>query len=63
MRRHVVLEKGGSQDEMKTLEFLGRKPSTNAFLPGARNPLIYGDQGLLVLGFWPILFSFIQVVK
>jgi metallopeptidase MepB len=30
--RHVVLEKGGSQEEMKTLEeFLGRKPSTEAF--------------------------------
>jgi metallopeptidase MepB len=30
--RHVVLEKGGSQDEMLTLEeFLGRKPSTEAF--------------------------------
>lgn len=30
--RHMVLEKGGSQDEMKTLEdFLGRKPSTDAF--------------------------------
>ncbi|EKD15436.1 peptidase family M3 [Drepanopeziza brunnea f. sp. 'multigermtubi' MB_m1] len=30
--RHMVLEKGGSQDEMKTLEdFLGRKPSTEAF--------------------------------
>ncbi|KAL8867884.1 MAG: hypothetical protein Q9174_005369 [Haloplaca sp. 1 TL-2023] len=30
--RHTVLEKGGSQDEMKTLEeFLGRKPSTEAF--------------------------------
>lgn len=30
--RHVVLEKGGSQDEMKTLEeFLGRKPNTAAF--------------------------------
>lgn len=30
--RHGVLEKGGSQDEMKTLEgFLGRKPSTEAF--------------------------------
>ena len=28
----MVLEKGGSQDEMKTLEdFLGRKPSTEAF--------------------------------
>jgi len=30
--RHTVLEKGGSQDEMKTLEeFLGRQPSTEAF--------------------------------
>ncbi|KAL1987257.1 hypothetical protein VTN96DRAFT_4285 [Rasamsonia emersonii] len=30
--RHVVLEKGGSQDEMKTLtEFLGREPKTDAF--------------------------------
>lgn len=30
--RHMVLEKGGSQDEMKTLEdFLGRKPSSEAF--------------------------------
>jgi metallopeptidase MepB len=30
--RHMVLEKGGSQEEMKTLEdFLGRKPSTAAF--------------------------------
>ncbi len=30
--RHMVLEKGGSQDEMKTLEdFLGRKPNTDAF--------------------------------
>lgn len=30
--RHTVLEKGGSQDEMKTLEqFLGRKPSSEAF--------------------------------
>lgn len=30
--RHMVLEKGGSQDEMLTLEqFLGRKPSTEAF--------------------------------
>lgn len=30
--RHGVLEKGGSQDEMVTLEeFLGRKPSTEAF--------------------------------
>jgi metallopeptidase MepB len=30
--RHMVLEKGGSQEEMKTLEeFLGRKPSTMAF--------------------------------
>jgi metallopeptidase MepB len=30
--RHTVLEKGGSQDEMRTLEeFLGRKPSTESF--------------------------------
>ena len=30
--RHTVLEKGGSQDEMKTLkQFLGREPSTEAF--------------------------------
>lgn len=30
--RHMVLEKGGSQEEMKILEhFLGRKPSTDAF--------------------------------
>ena len=30
--RYEVLEKGGSQDEMKTLiEFLGRKPGTDAF--------------------------------
>lgn len=30
--RHTVLEKGGSQDEMTTLEeFLGRKPSTESF--------------------------------
>ncbi|CAK7220130.1 metalloendopeptidase [Sporothrix curviconia] len=30
--RHMVLEKGGSQDEMKTLEqFLGRKPNGEAF--------------------------------
>ncbi|KAL3428485.1 metallopeptidase [Phlyctema vagabunda] len=30
--RHMVLEKGGSQDEMKTLEdFLGRKPNPDAF--------------------------------
>ncbi|KAF2672618.1 zincin [Microthyrium microscopicum] len=30
--RHTVLEKGGSQEEMQTLEdFLGRKPSTEAF--------------------------------
>jgi metallopeptidase MepB len=28
----MVLEKGGSQEEMKTLEdFLGRKPSSDAF--------------------------------
>ena len=30
--RHMVLEKGGSQDEAVTLEqFLGRKPGTEAF--------------------------------
>ena len=30
--RHTVLEKGGSQDEMKTLiDFLGREPKTDAF--------------------------------
>ena len=30
--RHMVLEKGGSQEEMKMLEdFLGRPPSTKAF--------------------------------
>jgi metallopeptidase MepB len=30
--RYGVLEKGGSQDEMKTLvEFLGREPKTEAF--------------------------------
>ncbi|TPX15951.1 uncharacterized protein E0L32_000285 [Thyridium curvatum] len=30
--RHTVLERGGAQDEMRTLEqFLGRKPSTEAF--------------------------------
>ncbi|GME46659.1 Saccharolysin [Neofusicoccum parvum] len=30
--RHTVLERGGSQEEMQTLEdFLGRKPSTEAF--------------------------------
>ena len=30
--RHVVLEKGGSQDEMETLkQFLGREPSTESF--------------------------------
>jgi metallopeptidase MepB len=30
--RHTVLERGGSQDEMLTLEqFLGRKPNTDAF--------------------------------
>ncbi|POS82793.1 putative Saccharolysin [Erysiphe pulchra] len=30
--RHMVLEKGGSQDEMKTLvDFLGREPSNEAF--------------------------------
>jgi metallopeptidase MepB len=37
--RHMVLEKGGSQEEMLTLEaFLGRKPSTKAF---------YEDLGLV----------------
>ncbi|KXJ86715.1 peptidase family M3 [Microdochium bolleyi] len=36
--RHTVLERGGSQDEMLTLEqFLGRKPSSDAF---------YSDMGL-----------------
>ncbi|KAI1134418.1 Metalloprotease [Hypoxylon sp. FL0543] len=36
--RHTVLERGGSQDEMVTLEqFLGRKPSSDAF---------YADLGL-----------------
>jgi metallopeptidase MepB len=31
--RHMVLEKGGSQPEIKTLEdFLGRKPNNEAFL-------------------------------
>ena len=30
--RHLVLEKGGSQDEMVTLrEFLGREPSSEPF--------------------------------
>lgn len=30
--RHLVLEKGASQDEMETLvQFLGRKPTTEAF--------------------------------
>jgi metallopeptidase MepB len=30
--RRMILEKGGSQDEMKTLEdFLDREPSTEAF--------------------------------
>jgi metallopeptidase MepB len=30
--RHMVLEKGGSQDEMETLvQFLGQKPSSEAF--------------------------------
>ena len=30
--RHMVLEKGGSQDEMETLaQFLGRKPTSEAF--------------------------------
>lgn len=30
--RHAVLEKGGSQDEMKSLtDFLGRAPKTDAF--------------------------------
>ncbi|CAK7207857.1 metalloendopeptidase [Sporothrix eucalyptigena] len=38
--RHTVLEKGGSQDEMKTLEqFLGRKPNGDAF---------YKDLGITV---------------
>jgi len=38
--RHEVLEKGGSQDEMLTLEkFLGRKPNGEAF---------YGELGLVV---------------
>lgn len=31
--RHTVLERGGSQDEMETLkQFLGREPSSKAFL-------------------------------
>lgn len=30
--RHMVLEKGGAQDEMTTLKgFLGREPSSEAF--------------------------------
>lgn len=30
--RHTLLEKGGSQDEMKSLvEFLGREPKSDAF--------------------------------
>jgi metallopeptidase MepB len=30
--RYCILEKGGSQDEMKTLvEFLGRRPGTQPF--------------------------------
>ena len=30
--RHIVLEKGGSQDEMETLKnFLGREPNGDAF--------------------------------
>jgi metallopeptidase MepB len=30
--RHTLLEKGGSQDEMKTLvDFLGREPKPDAF--------------------------------
>tara|TARA_R110002060_G_scaffold66650_1_gene75433 strand:+ start:3492 stop:3662 length:171 start_codon:yes stop_codon:yes gene_type:complete len=30
--RHAVLEKGGAQDEMKTLtDFLGREPKPDAF--------------------------------
>lgn len=30
--RHMVLEKGGSQDEMETLvQFLGRRPTSEAF--------------------------------
>jgi metallopeptidase MepB len=30
--RYTVLERGGSQDEMKTLtDFLGREPETEAF--------------------------------
>ena len=30
--RHTVLERGGSRDEMENLiEFLGRKPSSEAF--------------------------------
>lgn len=30
--RHTVLERGGSQEEMRTLEdFLGRKPSAESF--------------------------------
>lgn len=30
--RHTILEKGGSQDEMKSIvRFLGREPSSDAF--------------------------------
>jgi metallopeptidase MepB len=30
--RYAILEKGGSQDEMKTVsDFLGREPKTEAF--------------------------------
>ncbi len=30
--RHAVLEKGGGQDELKTVaDFLGREPNTDAF--------------------------------
>jgi len=40
--RHTVLERGGSQDEMLTLEqFLGRKPSTEAF---------YRELGVALMG-------------
>jgi metallopeptidase MepB len=40
--RHMVLGKGGSQDEMKTLtDFLGREPSTAAF---------YKELGLVDVG-------------
>jgi len=35
--RHMVLEKGGSQNEMLTLEqFLGRGPNANAFFNDLR---------------------------